>query len=311
MIIGIDHGNHAIKTAGCSFTAGLAEHAATPPAAEDILEYGGSYWTLSGRRIPYMKDKAGDDRYFILTLFAIAKELERRDAHSPTEKIRLAIGLPPGHYGALRKKFEGYFTGRGLVEFSYNGMQRRIIIQQATAYPQAYAAAVTVSSRIMEAPRLFLIDIGGFTTDVLLLRNGKPDLQYCHSLETGTITMGHEIARKAGAMHDMRIENGHIRDVLCGDGAALPEGVLATIRTEAGRHAKGILDQLRELQVDLRANPALFMGGGSILLRPYIEQSPLVLNAEFLADTRANAKGYELLARAQMEKDGEGQEAGA
>jgi plasmid segregation protein ParM len=26
---------------------------------------------------------------------------------------------------------------------------------------------------------MFVIDIGGYTTDVLLLRNGKPDLQFC------------------------------------------------------------------------------------------------------------------------------------
>ena len=43
---------------------------------DEILEYGGKYWTLSGRRLSYMRDKTQDDRYFILTLFAIAKELE-------------------------------------------------------------------------------------------------------------------------------------------------------------------------------------------------------------------------------------------
>lgn len=32
-------------------------------------------------------------------------------------------------------------------------------------------------------------DIGGYTTDVLLLKNGKTDLQFCRSLETGIITM--------------------------------------------------------------------------------------------------------------------------
>ena len=36
---------------------------------------------------------------------------------------------------------------------------------------------------------MFIVDIGGYTTDVLLLRNGKPDLQFCRSLESGVITM--------------------------------------------------------------------------------------------------------------------------
>ena len=61
---------------------------------DEILEYGGKYWTLSGRRLSYMRDKTQDDRYFILTLFAIAKELENRGQYTPVEQIQLAVGLP-------------------------------------------------------------------------------------------------------------------------------------------------------------------------------------------------------------------------
>ena len=75
MLIAIDHGNYAIKTPRFSFVAGLSEHATKPPLADEVIEYGGSYWTLSGRRLPYMRDKTRDDRHFILSLFAIAKEL--------------------------------------------------------------------------------------------------------------------------------------------------------------------------------------------------------------------------------------------
>lgn len=44
----------------------------------------------------------------------------------------------------------------------------------------------------MNTLRVFIIDIGGYTTDVLLLRNGKTDMQFCRSLETGIITMNNE-----------------------------------------------------------------------------------------------------------------------
>ena len=75
MLIAIDHGNYAIKTPRFSFVAGLSEHAPKPPLADEVIEYGGRYWTLSGRRLPYMRDKTRDNRHFILSLFAIAKEL--------------------------------------------------------------------------------------------------------------------------------------------------------------------------------------------------------------------------------------------
>lgn len=302
MLLGIDHGNYAVKTRGFDFVSGLAEHTVKPPMTDEILEYQGKYWTLSGKRLSYMRDKIQDDRFFILSLFAIAKELEKRGKYVPMEKIQLAIGLPPEHYGLLRERFGEYFKNRGMTEFIYGGKPYRIFIDRVMVFPQAYAAVIQKSSLIVKTVRVFVIDIGGYTTDVLLLRNGKPDLQFCRSLETGIITMNNEIVRKVGALHDMRIEDEHISAVLGGKEIILPEEIKVTIREEAKLHAKEILDQLRELQVDLRANPAIFIGGGSALLKPFLEQSQLVVQADFIEDCHANAIGYEMLAESQMKR---------
>lgn len=218
------------------------------------------------------------------------------------EKIQLAVGLPPEHYGLLRDWLDEYFKNRGIVEFKYVGKPYRIFINRVMVFPQAYAAVIPKSSLIVKTVRVFVIDIGGYTTDVLLLRNGKPDLQFCRSLETGIITMNNEIVRKVGALHDMRIEEEHISAVLGGREIVLPEDIKVTIKEEAERHAKEILDQLRELQVDLRANPSIFIGGGSMLLKSYLEKSPLVVQTDFIEDCHANAIGYEMLARSQMNR---------
>lgn len=302
MLLGIDHGNYAIKTAGFEFVSGLAEHTVKPPMTDEILEYQGKYWALSGKRLSYMRDKTQDDRFFILSLFAIAKEMAKRGKYAPMEKIQLAVGLPPEHYGLLRDRFGDYFKNRGMAEFKYAEKTYRIFVDRIMVFPQAYAAVIPKSSLIVKTVRLFVIDIGGYTTDVLLLRNGKPDLQFCRSLETGIITMNNEIVRKVGALHDMRIEDEHISAVLGDKEIILPEEIKATIRAEAEHHAKEILDQLRELQIDLRANPAVFIGGGSILLKPYIKNSPLVVQADFIEDVHANAIGYEMLAENQMSR---------
>ena len=58
--------------------------------------------------------------------------------------------------------------------------------------------------------------------------------------------------------------------------------------------------KLRELQVDLRANPAMFIGGGSILFEEYIKASNLVSKADFIEDPKANAIGYQMLASKQL-----------
>lgn len=74
----------------------------------------------------------------------------------------------------------------------YNNRPYSIFIERVLVYPQAYSAVIPKSSLIMNTLRVFIIDIGGYTTDVLLLRNGKTDMQFCRSLETGIITMNNE-----------------------------------------------------------------------------------------------------------------------
>lgn len=274
-----------------------------------MLQFGGTFWTLSGERIPYMRDKTKDERFFILSLFAIAKELRRREALQPMVEAELAIGLPPEHY-ELRNRFAEYFK-RGTVQFKFNDTPISLMIRQVLVYPQAYAAVVPQAQIIQQNPRTFVVDIGGFTTDVLLLRGVQPDMQFCRSLEMGAIPMANGIIGRVSALHDIKIDDDHIADVIQGRPTILPDDVQETIRATVKSYAAGILDKLRELQVDLRATPAIFTGGGAALFRTFIETSSQVAKAEFVADPKANAVGFGMLATAQLrqmqaQKVGEG-----
>ena len=95
MLLAIDHGNYNIKTPNHCFMAGLAEHSVRPPMADEVLEYEGKFWTLSGKRLSYRRDKTQDESYFILTLFAIAREMSSSGNYNSTETVHLAVGLPP------------------------------------------------------------------------------------------------------------------------------------------------------------------------------------------------------------------------
>ena len=300
MLIAIDHGNHACKSVHFNFVSGLAQHSVRPPMADEVLEYNGEFWTLSGQRLPYRRDKTRDESFFILTLFAIAKELAYAGPLPSAEKVDLAVGLPPEHYGLLKDKFRDYFKRNQSVQFIYNDKPITIMIRDVFVYPQAFAAIAPQKSQLKHHLRLFLVDIGGYTTDVLLLLQGKPDMQFCRSLETGVITMNNDIIRRVGALHDMQIEDEHISAVLAGKETILPEEVKDTIRKSAEQHAINILNQLRELKVDLRSNPAVFIGGGSALFRDYLEKSPLVASASFVESVNANAIGYQAMAEGQL-----------
>ena len=156
MLTAIDHGNFNMKTPNYTFVSGLSEHTVRPPMAEEVLEYGGSFWTLSSKRLSYMRDKTQDDRYFILSLFAIGREFEGMGYYSPMAQIDLAIGLPPEHYGVLKSKFAKYFQREGVIRFIYNDRPYAITIGNVMVFPQAYAAVVANSGLVLKTPRLFV-----------------------------------------------------------------------------------------------------------------------------------------------------------
>lgn len=136
----------------------------------------------------------------------------------------------------------------------------------------------------------------------MLLRRTEPDMQFCRSLEMGVIPMSNDIIGRVSALYDMKIEDDHIADIIQGRSTILPQEVQNAVLTTVRDYAYGILDKLRELQVDLRANPAIFIGGGSILFKTFLEQSPLVAKADFVLDPKANAIGYGMLATAQLRR---------
>ena len=177
MLIAIDHGNKQMKTVNCPpFVSGLAE-SSTKPFGSNILMYRDRFYTLSNQRIPYKRDKTEDDRFFILTLFGIAQELQAKGIYGEMpQRIRLAVGLPPAHYGAQHQAFIRYFSDRGVVKFNYRGKNHAVYIEDVRCYPQAYAAAVTMMDRLVESPKVLIVDIGGFTADYLMMRSGRADL---------------------------------------------------------------------------------------------------------------------------------------
>jgi len=59
-----------------------------------------------------------------------------------------------------------------------------------------------------------------------------------------------------------------------------------------------LFGKLRERSIDLRSGKAVFVGGGSILLRKQIEASGKVASPIFISRISANAKSYEILHKA-------------
>lgn len=94
ILIGIDHGYAAIKTAHCSFPAGLERFDHRPFSQDRLLEYGDGFYLVGSHRQPLQKDKTADDSYYLLTLAAIAMELGViRCVKRIQEQVRRKLGL--------------------------------------------------------------------------------------------------------------------------------------------------------------------------------------------------------------------------
>lgn len=299
MLIAVDHGNKLIKCAHKTFTSGLMESDNKPPFGDNILRYKGKYYTLSDRRIPYMRDKTQDERFFTLTLFAIAYEIEATGAYSSDEiiDVQLAIGLPPAHFGTQHEKFVRYFLGRDVVDYTLNGKTYSIYINEAVCFPQALAATAPVFKQLQLStlPKVTLIDIGGFTADYLQISYGTADWSTCDSLENGVITLYNQVKSKVNANFDLLMEEADIDAILMGKETEFSTEVIKIVHNSAQVFISDLFSKLRERMIDLRNGKVIFVGGGSILLRRQIEASGKVGAAIFVDEIIANSKGYELM----------------
>lgn len=307
MIISVDHGNRSIKTPAFLFTSGVIVSDNKFGIKSDYIFWGGKYYTLTEKRISYMRDKTEDERFYVLTLFAIAYELERQNVEETLDPIdiTLLVGLPPAHYGQLHRRFEDYFfRKREIVDFEYNDRCYSIRINKVVSYSQALAAAVTRYGDLKNHAVSYVIDIGGFTVDVLKLRKGRPDLEVMESFEQGVITLYNKIMSQCNAQFDRLLEDSDIDEVIRGEPTILPGEIQLLIRNNAQQFLSEFFNFLRERGIDVKSSKCVFAGGGSMLLRNMIERGGKVGFPIFIDNIHANAQGYELLYKSEVTANG-------
>lgn len=111
MVISVDTGNKMIKTEHYEFNSGIDVLDTIPGENDEVIEFGGKYYRTTNRRISYMEDKTEDDRYYILTLIAIAKELDtmkKEAVLAPNELIE--IELLVGYHRHITESTEKSFS---------------------------------------------------------------------------------------------------------------------------------------------------------------------------------------------------------
>ena len=294
MIIGVDHGYAAMKTAHFSFPSGLVAYEHEPYTLKDVLEYGGKFYVVGSGRQALQKNKTQTEDYYLLTLAAIAKELSFRHAE-PAAEIHLAAGLPLTSFGREKNAFRDYLLRDGrTVSFRYEGQEYSITIHKVSLFPQGYAAVLT-QSILLDEPSVIVADIGGWTVDLMRLDNRIPNAASCRSLELGMIRCVDEISEQVRRLFGLSMTTAQIESALRGSFGGMDERIRAVIHAQAGKYARNLLSAVTESGLDIRAMPAIFLGGGAALLKRHLSATDGLCRPLILDDVSLNAKGYERL----------------
>ena len=294
IMIGVDHGYAAMKTAHFSFPTGLVEYEHEPYTQKDVLEHGGKYYVVGSARQPLQRDKTATEDYYLLTLAAIAKELNYRGAERTTE-VLLAAGLPLTSFGRDKKKFREYLLRDGKpVSFLYEGRDYAVTISDVMLFPQGYAAVLT-QTELLDEPSVIVADIGGWTVDLMRLDNRIPNAATCRSLELGMIRCLDEISEQVRQIFGVSMTDAQIESVLRGGAVSMDDRIRAVIHAQAGQYVRDLLSTIMESGLDVRAMPTIFLGGGAALLKRHVSATEGLCRPLLLDDVSLNAKGYERL----------------
>ena len=123
-IIAVDHGYGNIKTANTVTPTGITAYDTEPIFSGNILEDNGTYYRIGEGHKEFIPDKAMDEDYYLLTLMAVAREL---NAYGIREAdVHLAAGLPLTWVRKQREDFRTYLLRNEYVSFHFNGKEYKL-----------------------------------------------------------------------------------------------------------------------------------------------------------------------------------------
>lgn len=288
--IGVDNGNYNTKSSErMLYASGYTMSDREFITSDMQLFYDGAYYAIGGKRMNFQQEKTREQDTFIFTLPAIANAMKASGVSYAD--VLLGVGLPIDIYGAQKEAFRQYFL-RDDVRFCFEDADYSCRIADCRVFAQGHAALCKYYQQLKEYNNITLVDIGGYTVDILTLHDFKVDRGSCASLRMGTITLFNEVRG------ELQQQNIILSDALIADAMqgriqhAEKEIIRVIVERQMRRYLKELLNALRERGLDLKL-PVVFAGGGAELLGHRLHTREV--NTIVILDCFANAEGYKLL----------------
>ena len=124
MVIGIDHGYGNMKTATRCFPSGVARYEKEPIFQNNLLVYHGMFYQIGEEHKEFCAEKTQDEDYYVLTLAAIARELDGKGMDQA--KVHIAAGLPLTWVATQKEDFQKYLLKNESVDFIFRNKEYHV-----------------------------------------------------------------------------------------------------------------------------------------------------------------------------------------
>lgn len=278
------------------FPTGIAAYDHEPYTRQNVLEYEGHWYVCGTGRQLVQRDKTANDNYYLLTLAAVAKELQQRRMERSCS-VTLATGLPLAGFGREKGAFEKYLRRSSQpVKYRYEDVPYEVTVTDVKLFPQGYSALALHPEILTGEPSILLMDIGGWTVDLMRLDNAVPNAETCRSLELGMIRCLDEAREQVRRSTGLSVTDAQIERVLNGQPCTLHEQARSVLEQQGRAYTERLLSATMEAGFDLKAMPVVMLGGGTSVVTRYLHESDGLSRVFPLADSRINAVGFERLA---------------
>ena len=289
-IIAVDHGYGNIKTANTVTHTGITIYDSKPVFTGNVLEYEGTWYRIGERHKEFIPDKAVDEDYYLLTLYAIARELPRE--HITEANVHLACGLPLSWVRTQRESFRRYLMRNENVKFTYNDVLYNIRIGNCSIFPQGYPAIVSNLEGFRGVN--MLADIGNGTMNIMYINNKKPIEERCWTEKAGVNQCMIRVKNALLDQFGVRADESIIEQVFRYGTADVGQEYLACIRRVTEEYVSELFSILRKYEYSSDLMKLYIIGGGASLVKHFGNVDPG--RVEIIDDICATAKGYERLA---------------
>ena len=234
-----------------------------------------------------------NDNYYLLTLAAIAKEIKQRGEKAECS-VNLAAGLPLAGFGREKKPFREYLLRSSQpVCFKFEGIPYKVTIEDVKLFPQGYSTIAIHPELIQNEPSVLLMDIGGWTVDLMRLDNGVPNASTCRSLELGMIRCIDETKEQIRRDVGLSVTDAQVERVLAGKACSMDEDARSIIQKQGRLYTERLLSAAMESGFDLKAIPVIMLGGGAAVVKGNVSEQDGLCRVFALIDDRVNAEGFE------------------